>query len=446
MPKSSAEHDRADDVDPADAEAEGPSADADADADADAETVADDEPAEEGPFGAQEPTRFAADVEYSGRADGHDYVVRVQHRFLDSRFTVDIDGVEHDPVAEEKARKKAGKSGDAEKVDRADGADEDDRADADADADADDLRFTIGDSFTYVRCTVRRRGEKGGFTDAETIVVSTAGFGGAGEVDVRHGLERTLLVPTPGSPSALRDEKRTAKPTRYALLAALPKAAGYLIPLLGIGALFSGLLDPVKAWVGERVRPVIAAIDAFVQPIKDWFDELLRPVREFLAALFAPIGEAIAAMLRPLQRAAAWLRELLFGWIPDLSLPFSVPGWVVDLAVPVIVVLVVFAVTFGRLRRRREKLAATRAASAGMRGGAGTPEEPDGAGGPDGTDRAAGADGADQADGTDRVSRTSPVASTSDDATAPGVPNSAGIVRADAVGETREPVDDASER
>ena len=391
MPKSSAEHDRADDVDPADAEAEGPSADADADADADAETVADDEPAEEGPFGAQEPTRFAADVEYSGRADGHDYVVRVQHRFLDSRFTVDIDGVEHDPVAEEKARKKAGKSGDAEKVDQVDGADEDDRADADADADADDLRFTIGDSFTYVRCTVRRRGEKGDFTDAETIVVSTAGFGGAGEVDVRHGLERTLLVPTPGSPSALRDEKRTAKPTRYALLAALPKAAGYLIPLLGIGALFSGLLDPVKAWVGERVRPVIAAIDAFVQPIKDWFDELLRPVREFLAALFAPIGEAIAAMLRPLQRAAAWLRELLFGWIPDLSLPFSVPGWVVDLAVPVIVVLVVFAVTFGRLRRRREKLAATRAASAGMRGGAGTPEEPDGAGGPDGTDRAAGA-------------------------------------------------------
>ncbi|RCS65937.1 hypothetical protein [Brachybacterium alimentarium] len=70
MPKSSAEHDRADDVDPADAEAEGPSADADADA----EAVADDEPAEEGPFGAQEPTRFAADVEYSGRADGHDYV------------------------------------------------------------------------------------------------------------------------------------------------------------------------------------------------------------------------------------------------------------------------------------------------------------------------------------------------------------------------------------
>ena len=65
---------------------------------------------------------------------------------------------------------------------------------------------------------------------------------------------RTLLVPTPGSPSALRDEKRTAKPTRYALLAALPKAAGYLIPLLGIGALFSGLLDPVKA-VGGGAGP-----------------------------------------------------------------------------------------------------------------------------------------------------------------------------------------------
>ncbi|HJF49311.1 MAG TPA: hypothetical protein K8W24_05860, partial [Brachybacterium paraconglomeratum] len=60
---------------------------------------------EEVPFGEQPATRFAADVEYSGRAGDHDYLVRVRHRLLDTSFTVVIDGVEHDPKAEEKARK-----------------------------------------------------------------------------------------------------------------------------------------------------------------------------------------------------------------------------------------------------------------------------------------------------------------------------------------------------
>ena len=50
-------------------------------------------------------TRFAADVEYSGRAGDHDYLVRVRHRLLDTSFTVVIDGTEHDPKAEEKERK-----------------------------------------------------------------------------------------------------------------------------------------------------------------------------------------------------------------------------------------------------------------------------------------------------------------------------------------------------
>src|SRR5699024_6612647 len=65
-------------------------------------------------FGSQRPTRFAADVEYRGRVEGHDYLVRVRHRFLDSSFTVAIDGVEHDPKAEEKAAKKAEKVKEAE--------------------------------------------------------------------------------------------------------------------------------------------------------------------------------------------------------------------------------------------------------------------------------------------------------------------------------------------
>ncbi|QNN82311.1 hypothetical protein H3H54_14810 [Brachybacterium sp. Z12] len=58
-------------------------------------------------FGTQKPTRFAADVEYRGRAGGHEYLVRVRHRLLDTSATVIIDGVEHDPQAEEKALKAA---------------------------------------------------------------------------------------------------------------------------------------------------------------------------------------------------------------------------------------------------------------------------------------------------------------------------------------------------
>ncbi|MDN5822271.1 MAG: hypothetical protein L0H39_12380, partial [Brachybacterium sp.] len=49
------------------------------------------------------PSRLAADVEYSGRAGGHDYLVRARHRLLETTFTVVIDDVEHDPKAEEKA-------------------------------------------------------------------------------------------------------------------------------------------------------------------------------------------------------------------------------------------------------------------------------------------------------------------------------------------------------
>src|SRR5699024_12353754 len=55
------------------------------------------------PFGSQEPTRVAADVSYRGRVGEHDYLVRVRHRLLDTSFTVEIDGVAHDPKAEAKA-------------------------------------------------------------------------------------------------------------------------------------------------------------------------------------------------------------------------------------------------------------------------------------------------------------------------------------------------------
>ncbi|WP_100199601.1 hypothetical protein [Brachybacterium paraconglomeratum] len=303
---------------------------------------------EDVPFGEHPATRFAADVEYSGRAGEHDYLVRVRHRLLDTSFTVVIDGVEHDPKAEEKARK------DREKREASDGDAADSDA-ADGDATDGDLQFSLDQGFSTLRCTVRRRREGGEVKDCEVLTIRTAGLGGAGEVEVRHGFRTTLLVPTEGSPSALRDEKRTAHPTRYALIAALAKAAKFLIPLLGLGALFSGLLDPVKEWIEARIRPVVDAIVQATQPIRDWIGEVTRPVREFLDALLSPVQELIAAILRPIGEAVRWLMDLL----PDIGLPFSVPGWLVDVLVPVIVVVAVFTATHRALRTRREKLAET---------------------------------------------------------------------------------------
>lgn len=364
-----------------------------------ADGVLDDAPSDQAPdseveFGEQEPTRFAADVEYRGRAEGHDYLVRVRHRFLDTTFTVVIDGIEHDPKAEEKARKKAEREkGDEDasaegassedsssqgtraddargrdasaKGDSVEGVERPDDATGGAAA-ADGLQFRLEENFTVLYCTVRRPDDDGDLTDAEVLTVRTAGLGGAGEVDVRHGLERSLLVPADDSPSAARDVKRLAHPARYALVAALAKAAGFLIPLLGFGALFSGLLDPVKEWIEALIRPVLDAIAGVVEPVRLWIAELLRPVQEFLDALFAPVREFFAALLRPVGDAWNWLMDLLFGWIPDLSLPFSVPEWVIDVSVPVVVVLVVFLVTFRGLRRRQAKLEATRVATSGV--------------------------------------------------------------------------------
>lgn len=313
---------------------------------------------EDVPFGEQPATRFAADVEYSGRAGDHDYLVRVRHRLLDTSFTVVIDGTEHDPKAEEKERKAREKREASDDDATGDDATRDDatRDDAtDDDAADDDLQFGLDEGFSTLRCTVRRPREDGEVKDCEVLTIRTAGLGGAGEVEVRHGFRTTLLVPAEGSPSALRDEKRTAHPTRYALIAALAKAAKFLIPLLGLGALFGGLLDPVKEWIEARVRPVADAIAQATQPIRDWIDEVTRPVREFLDALLSPVQELIAAILRPIGEAVRWLMDLL----PDIGLPFSVPGWLVDVLVPVIVVVAVFTATHRALRTRREKLAET---------------------------------------------------------------------------------------
>lgn len=324
-------------------------------------------------FGTAKPTRFGADVEYRGGVGSHDYLLRVRHRLLDTSFTVVVDGVEHDPVAEEKAHKAAGEEGEAASVE-SEGA----LAQADEEpelsgqdvvvpdaartvrAGGDDLRFRTEDGFATLHCTIRRPRETGEYEDCEVITIRTAGLGGAGEVEIRHSFRTTVLIPAEGSPSALRDERRTAHPTRYALVAALTKGAKFLIPLLGLGALFSGLLDPVKQWVEQRIRPAVDAIVQATQPIRDWIEEVTRPVREFFDALLSPVRELIAAILRPIGEALRWL----LGLLPDIGLPFDVPGWLVDVLVPVLVVVAVFAATYSGLRKRREKLAETEAESA----------------------------------------------------------------------------------
>lgn len=291
----------------------------------------------EAAFGEREPNRFGADVEYRGRAQGHEYVARVRHRLLDTSLLLEIDGVEHDPAAEEKALKAAEKT---------DGPEGDEAAEGDdGPTGADDLRFRIDDGFATLRCTVLRRDSDGEHTDHELVTVRTAGLGGAGEVEVSRGLRTDPLIPAEESPSALRDEKRAAHPTRFAALAAVRRAAGYLIPLLGLGALFSNLLRPVREWVASLLRPVVEAIGAVVNPVLEVIGDLLRPVRDLLAAV-----------LRPVARALDWLRDLLLGWIPDLSLPFSVPDWVPDVVVPLIVVLLVFSATLSGIRRRSAAL------------------------------------------------------------------------------------------
>lgn len=298
----------------------------------------------EAAFGEREPKRFGADVEYRGRAQGHEYVARVRHRLLDTSLLLEIDGVPYDPAAEEKALKAAKKAeGDEPEGDELEG---DEAAEGDeGPTDADDLRFRIDDGFATLRCTVIRRDSDGERTDHELVTVRTAGLGGAGEVEVSRGPRTDPLIPAEGSPSALRDEKRAAHPTRFAAFAAVRRAAGYLIPLLGLGALFSNLLRPVREWVASLLRPVAEAVGAVVNPVLEVIGDLLRPVRDLLAAV-----------LRPVARALDWLRELLLGWIPDLSLPFSVPEWVPDVVVPLIVILLVFSATLSGIRRRSAAL------------------------------------------------------------------------------------------
>ncbi|UEJ84376.1 hypothetical protein Bra3105_08745 [Brachybacterium halotolerans subsp. kimchii] len=277
-------------------------------------------------FGAHRATRFGADVRYEGRRDDHEYVAEVRHRTLDTEAVILIDGVRHDPKAE-KALAKADR---AEDVTTADG-----------------LALKLDDGFFRTTITVRRPTASGTMKDREKLVVRTTTLGGAGEVDVVRAdeLVGAPLVPAEGSPSAAREARKADHPVRFGLIAAGAQAARFLVPLLGLGALLSGLLDPVKRWIGRLVEPVVTWVDEATRGIRTWIGEVTRPVRELVDAL-----------LEPIRRFLGWLWNLLFGWIPDIHLGIDVPDWIVDYLVPVLVVVVAFVVTIGTIRDRRERL------------------------------------------------------------------------------------------
>src|SRR5699024_1427267 len=137
----------------------------------------------------------------------------------------------------------------------------------------------------------------------------------------------------------------------------LARSMRYLLPLLGFGALFSGLLDPLEEWIEARVRPLVEAVARAIAPLRDWLAELLQPLRDALAWLLQPVNAFLEWVLSPVRELLAWL----LGLLPVFELPFAVPGWVVDVLIAVIVVGAVFAATRRGLQERRKKLAETRA-------------------------------------------------------------------------------------
>lgn len=184
---------------------------------------------------------------YRGRVKGRDYEVRAHHGVVDTRATVIIDGIE-------------------------------------LDAEALQTQETVG----KVVHTVRRPDATGTLRNAEQIVVRTAGIGGKGEVDVLGGadptdISRTPLAPEKGSASREREQRRVAHPVRFALVSAGAAGVKFLVPLLGIGALLSGMLRPVR----EGIAP------------------FLQSVRELIQGVLSPIGRALVLWLagrRPLVR------------------------------------------------------------------------------------------------------------------------------------------------
>lgn len=183
------------------------------------------------------------EVRYRGRVGKHDYEVRAVHGLLECDAVVVVDGVECEPASrtEEEAWDHAAEQG-----------------------------WVVGreEGFRRLTCPVQFLSDDGELRTEATVEVRTVGYGGTGEVDVRRGFEPTPLAPDPGSASAAREERRAAHPTRFALVAALMRAAGYLLPLLGIGLLLSGLLRPLREWVDRVTQPPRDAVREATAPAR----------------------------------------------------------------------------------------------------------------------------------------------------------------------------------
>ncbi len=133
-----------------------------------------------------------------------------------------------------------------------------------------------------------------------TITARSIGFFGAGEADLTGPGFATPqpLIPEDGSLSAIREERRVAQPRRFAMAAALRESARYLLPLLGLGALLAGVLDPVEKKVEEAARPPV-----------EWIGSLLRPISDAVASLLG----ALSWLLDPIGRFLGGLLDALGG-------------------------------------------------------------------------------------------------------------------------------------
>ena len=165
------------------------------------------------------------------------------------------------------------------------------------------------------------------------VYVTSAAAGGAGEVEWEGPrCWCRCCLRTESFRSAER--RRAAHPERYALVSGLTMLIRLLLPLLGLGTLFAWLFDPIMRWMTEIVLP------------------LFEPFTRWLQAVFAPVGQFLE-----------WLFNLLFGWIPDISL--GVPDWVTTTFRIGMLVLLAYFASRSNLKRRQKKLEESQADSTG---------------------------------------------------------------------------------
>lgn len=270
--------------------------------------------------------RFSSTTTYTGYTRQHDYTITVRHSPWRTKVVaLSIDGneqlqLEPDPPYSDQT--------DTE-LPLAEGPIDE----AIPEAAQSNVEVRVG-GWLAVRITVKRPNDEGELNDDEVIHVSTAALGGAGEVEVHSGLSVAPLLPEPGSRSKARDLKRSAKPNTFALIAGLTTATRLIVPLLGLGALFAFITEPIKKWFSKHLTPIL-------EPIFAWLGHLLEPVGRLLTAIGRFIGRVI---------------DFLFGWVPSFQLPFDVPDWVWPTVRIALLAFVAYSVSRSNLKRRQKRL------------------------------------------------------------------------------------------